>query len=126
MGSSRRMTTPCRRPEIRKSGSKELVRAATAEGGSTLPADPGAPRTPDQNMAARSRPVKCGARGSRRAGTLARTMAAQGFALFDTAIGVCSIAWREGGVVGVLLPEGTAVAMRAKIAQRFPDAREEA
>ena len=47
-----------------------------------------------------------------------------GFALFDTAIGWCGIAWGPRGVVGVQLPEGSAPATRARLLRRFPDARE--
>jgi methylated-DNA-[protein]-cysteine S-methyltransferase len=31
-------------------------------------------------------------------------MTAEGFALFDTAIGWCALAWGENGVVGTQLP----------------------
>ena len=47
-----------------------------------------------------------------------------GFALFDTAIGWCGIAWGPRGIVGVQLPEGSAPATRARLLRRFPDARE--
>ncbi len=47
-----------------------------------------------------------------------------GFTLFDTAIGPCAIAWSPRGVVGVQLPEGTAVKTRARMVRRFPGARE--
>jgi methylated-DNA-[protein]-cysteine S-methyltransferase len=47
-----------------------------------------------------------------------------GFALFDTAIGWCGIAWGARGLVGVQLPEGSAPATRARLLRRFPDARE--
>src|SRR6202011_944538 len=47
-----------------------------------------------------------------------------GFALFDTAIGWCGIAWGLRGIVGVQLPEGSAPATRARPLRRFPDARE--
>lgn len=43
-----------------------------------------------------------------------------GFALFDTAIGRCAIAWAERGVTGVQLPEGTPMATRKRMALRFP------
>ena len=48
----------------------------------------------------------------------------QGFALFDTAIGRCAIAWGEGGVIGVKLPERSDAALRARIGRQHPDARE--
>ena len=46
------------------------------------------------------------------------------FALFDSAIGWCGIAWGLRGIVGVQLPEGSAPATRARLLRRFPDARE--
>lgn len=51
-------------------------------------------------------------------------MTAHGFALFDTAIGRCGIAWSDRGVAGIQLPEGREDATRARLARRFPDARE--
>jgi methylated-DNA-[protein]-cysteine S-methyltransferase len=54
------------------------------------------------------------------------TMAEQtaiSFALFDTAIGRCAIAWSARGVVGVFLPEHDDAALRARIERRHPDAR---
>jgi methylated-DNA-[protein]-cysteine S-methyltransferase len=53
-------------------------------------------------------------------------MFAQGFALFDTAIGCCGIAWGAHGVVGVQLPERHDRATRDRLRQRFPDASEAA
>jgi O-6-methylguanine DNA methyltransferase len=47
-----------------------------------------------------------------------------GFALFDTAIGHCAIAWSGRGIVGVQLPEGTEAKTRARMRRRFPGARE--
>jgi methylated-DNA-[protein]-cysteine S-methyltransferase len=47
-----------------------------------------------------------------------------GFALFDTAIGQCSIVWNERGVVRTRLPEGNARTARDRIARRYPAARE--
>jgi methylated-DNA-[protein]-cysteine S-methyltransferase len=47
-----------------------------------------------------------------------------GFALFDTAIGWCGIAWSVRGVAGVQLPEGSERDTRARLRRRFPDARE--
>lgn len=43
-----------------------------------------------------------------------------GFALFDTAIGACGIAWGPRGIVGVQLPEGEEGATRARMRRRFP------
>lgn len=51
-------------------------------------------------------------------------MTMKGFALFDTAIGRCGIAWGERGVLGVQLPEAREVETRARMLERFPDARE--
>ena len=47
-----------------------------------------------------------------------------GFALFETAIGPCGIAWGERGVVGVQLPESSEARTRARLGRRFPEARE--
>jgi methylated-DNA-[protein]-cysteine S-methyltransferase len=49
---------------------------------------------------------------------------AQGFALFETAVGPCAIAWGPGGIRSVQLPEGTANGTRARIAREFPAAVE--
>ena len=46
-------------------------------------------------------------------------MATIGFALFDTAIGNCGIAWGAQGLTGVQLPEGNLAATRARMAVRF-------
>ncbi|MES2413482.1 MAG: methylated-DNA--[protein]-cysteine S-methyltransferase [Pseudomonadota bacterium] len=48
-------------------------------------------------------------------------MTAAGFALFDTPIGHCGIAWNEGdaGLAGVLLPWDTTDATRTHMQQRF-------
>jgi methylated-DNA-[protein]-cysteine S-methyltransferase len=51
-------------------------------------------------------------------------MTATGFALFSTAIGACGIAWGEGGIVGLRLPDSSESVSRARLAKRFPDARE--
>lgn len=51
-------------------------------------------------------------------------MAEQGFALFETAIGRCGIAWGDHGVVGVRLPEENESGMRARLLRRFPGARQ--
>jgi methylated-DNA-[protein]-cysteine S-methyltransferase len=51
-------------------------------------------------------------------------MTAHGFALFDTAIGRCGIAWGRRGVAGVQLPEAREPETRVRLLQRFPDARE--
>lgn len=51
-------------------------------------------------------------------------MAMQRFALFDTAIGRCGIAWNERGIRGVQLPEANAAVTRARLRRRFPAAVE--
>lgn len=43
-----------------------------------------------------------------------------GFALFETEIGRCGIAWSTGGIAGVQLPEGSDPATRARMLRRFP------
>ncbi len=43
-----------------------------------------------------------------------------GHALFDTAIGVCGIAWGPGGVVAVQLPETDAQRTRARLLKGLP------
>jgi methylated-DNA-[protein]-cysteine S-methyltransferase len=48
----------------------------------------------------------------------------QGFALFETAIGTCAIAWGESGIVGTSLPSTTAAKSRAFVAKRLPGAVE--
>lgn len=53
-------------------------------------------------------------------------MAADGFALFDTAIGRCGIAWSTRGISGVQLPEANDCATSNRLAKRFPEAREAA
>jgi len=47
------------------------------------------------------------------------------YAIFDTAIGRCAIAWGERGIVAVSLPEKSESQMRARIARNFPCAHEE-
>src|SRR6185312_4150019 len=47
-----------------------------------------------------------------------------GFAIFPTALGACAIVWSADGIVGVRLPERSESATRARIAVRYPDARE--
>ncbi len=48
-------------------------------------------------------------------------MASSGFALFQTAIGSCGIAWRGAGIVGVQLPEAGDATALARLGRRFPD-----
>jgi methylated-DNA-[protein]-cysteine S-methyltransferase len=51
-------------------------------------------------------------------------MVARAFTLFETAIGPCGLAWSEGKVAGVQLPETDAAATRARMLARFPEAVE--
>ena len=51
-------------------------------------------------------------------------MTASGFALFDTAIGRCGIAWGDDGIAGVQLPEAGEMETRARMLHRFPAAGE--
>jgi methylated-DNA-[protein]-cysteine S-methyltransferase len=46
------------------------------------------------------------------------------FALFDTPVGACALVWGERGLVGVLLPEPSAAATRARARRRYPGAQE--
>src|SRR4051812_36387276 len=48
------------------------------------------------------------------------------FALFDTPIGRCGIAWNDRGLTAVQLPEGPDAATRARLQRLFPQAREAA
>jgi len=52
----------------------------------------------------------------------AETTAEAGFALFDTAIGTCALAWGPRGLIGVQLPEDNGeAATRARMRRRFAD-----
>jgi len=46
------------------------------------------------------------------------------FTLFDTALGLCALAWRDDTIVSVLLPEGGAEQSRARLKRRFSDIAE--
>ena len=52
------------------------------------------------------------------------SMQAQGFALFDTAIGRCGIAWSGRGILAVQLPEANEPKTRARLVRCLPQARE--
>ncbi len=52
-------------------------------------------------------------------------MSPVGFALFETAIGTCGVAWSEAGVVGIQLPEAREGATRGRMLRRYPGARQE-
>jgi methylated-DNA-[protein]-cysteine S-methyltransferase len=49
---------------------------------------------------------------------------ADGFALFDTPVGACGIAWSTRGIAGTQLPEANEAATRARMRGRFPGAPE--
>jgi methylated-DNA-[protein]-cysteine S-methyltransferase len=51
-------------------------------------------------------------------------MSEKEFAVFETSIGHCGIAWGRRGIAGVSLPESSAAAVRARMLQRFPSASE--
>ena len=51
-------------------------------------------------------------------------MTAHAFALFETAIGWCGIAWNGCGIAGVQLPEADEHYTRKRMLQRFPAAGE--
>jgi len=53
-------------------------------------------------------------------------MTAPGFALFDTAIGRCGIAWGASGICGVHLPEASSSATRRRMLLRYPEVNESA
>jgi len=52
-------------------------------------------------------------------------MTAQGYTLFDTAIGRCGLVWGSRGVLCVQLPEASVRETRARITSRFANAAEE-
>jgi methylated-DNA-[protein]-cysteine S-methyltransferase len=52
-------------------------------------------------------------------------MTAIGFALFETTIGSCAIAWSGAGVVALQLPEANDERTRARVLRRWPHAQEE-
>jgi len=51
-------------------------------------------------------------------------MTSEGFALFDTTIGRCAIAWGPDGIVGLKLPERNDGAMRRRMRRLHPEAEE--
>lgn len=54
-------------------------------------------------------------------------MKGAGFALFDTAVGRCGVAWGDDGLIRCLqLPEATPQHTRRRLAGRFPDGPESA
>jgi methylated-DNA-[protein]-cysteine S-methyltransferase len=51
-------------------------------------------------------------------------MSGRGYAIFDTAIGRCGIAWGNCGIVGVQLPETREIETRRRVFRLHPEARE--
>ena len=51
-------------------------------------------------------------------------MAGRGYAIFDTGLGRCGIAWGDQGVMGVQLPEAREIDTRKRLFQLYPEARE--
>lgn len=51
-------------------------------------------------------------------------MKTSGFALFETTIGTCGVAWGPRGVTGVHLPEASTTATRNRMLKRFAPASE--
>lgn len=51
-------------------------------------------------------------------------MSEQSFAIFDTALGACGVAWGERGVTRVLLPDGSKDKIRARLRRQFSQSRE--
>jgi methylated-DNA-[protein]-cysteine S-methyltransferase len=51
-------------------------------------------------------------------------MTSPSFALFETALGCCGIAWNGFGIVAVQLPEANTAKTRARLLRRCPEAKE--
>jgi methylated-DNA-[protein]-cysteine S-methyltransferase len=51
-------------------------------------------------------------------------MAGRAYAMFDTGIGRCGIAWGYAGIAGVQLPEAREIETRKRLFRLYPDARE--
>jgi methylated-DNA-[protein]-cysteine S-methyltransferase len=51
-------------------------------------------------------------------------MKGRGYAIFDTAIGRCGIAWSHAGILGVQLPEAREIETRRRLYRLYPEARE--
>lgn len=60
------------------------------------------------------------------AGAIIASMSSSGFAVFDTAVGPCGIAWDDRRVIGVQLPEASLEKMHARLSRRFPALHEAA
>jgi len=51
-------------------------------------------------------------------------MKGRGYAVFDTAIGRCGVAWSDAGILGVQLPEAREIDTRRRLYRLYPEARE--
>lgn len=51
-------------------------------------------------------------------------MSGRGYSIFDTGIGRCGIAWGDGGILGVQLPEAREIETLRRMLREYPDARE--
>jgi methylated-DNA-[protein]-cysteine S-methyltransferase len=56
--------------------------------------------------------------------TVTTVATARAFALFDTALGACAVAWGPRGIVGVALPEHDPARLRRRIHKHHPEAVE--
>jgi methylated-DNA-[protein]-cysteine S-methyltransferase len=48
----------------------------------------------------------------------------RGYAIFDTAVGRCGVAWSDAGILGVQLPEAREIDTRRRLYRLHPEARE--
>jgi methylated-DNA-[protein]-cysteine S-methyltransferase len=51
-------------------------------------------------------------------------MVGRGYAIFDTAVGRCGIAWGDAGIAGVQLPQAREIDTWGRMLRQYPDARE--
>ena len=51
-------------------------------------------------------------------------MKGRGYAIFDTAVGRCGVAWSDAGMLGVQLPEAREIDTRRRLYRLYPQARE--
>jgi len=49
-------------------------------------------------------------------------MTAQAFAIFETALGACALAWGEGGLIGVRFPDPDPAALQAAVRRAWSEA----
>lgn len=98
--------------------------------GNTREPPAGAPDLPDDGPEppGDTRDIPDASEGARQAaGAPARspepdTPVTLGYAVFETAIGPCGLAWGPAGITGVNLPETSARETLARLAERFPEA----